>query len=183
MVDDIGGLGSDLRTNDPTPRSALMRWTTVLLFIVVVIALECGLAWWFFPQASADAGGEEPEPVTTAAVVQPVEPNVGPLVEVDLQEFSVTSFQPVSNTTWRVRFHLYGIVSERELLAFTQAYEKNQNRIRDQILEIVRSSDVSDFADAALGLIKRKISAKVNELLGQPLLRGVVFSDFDFYEQ
>ncbi len=182
MVDDIGGLGTDLRTNDPAPRSALMRWTTVLLFIVVVIALECGLAWWFFPQA-ADAGGEEPEPVTTAAVVEPVEPNVGPLVEVDLQEFSVTSFQPVANTTWRVRFHLYGIVSEHELLAFKQAYEKSQNRIRDQILEIVRSSDVSDFADAALGLIKRKISAKVNELLGQPLLRGVVFSDFDFYEQ
>jgi flagellar basal body-associated protein FliL len=183
MADEIGALGTNSYSTDPAPRRPLMRWLSMLLFIGVVITLECGLAWWFFPQAASDAGGEEPAPVTTAAVVAPKEPDVGPLVEVDLQEFSVTSFQPVANTTWRVRFHLYGVVSEQELPAFQRAYAKNQNRIRDQILEIVRSSDVSDFADAALGLIKRKISAKVNELLGQPLLRGVVFSDFDFYEQ
>jgi len=43
--------------------------------------------------------------------------------------------------------------------------------------------DVADLADAGLGLVKRKILEKVNQTLGKPLLRTIIFSEFSFVEQ
>ena len=42
---------------------------------------------------------------------------------------------------------------------------------------------IEDLTDPGLGLLKRRILAKSNDLLGKPLLRSVVFSDFSFVEQ
>jgi hypothetical protein len=47
----------------------------------------------------------------------------------------------------------------------------------------IRNSRVEDLVDPGLALLKRKILAKSNELLGQPVLRAVLFSDFSFIEQ
>ena len=45
------------------------------------------------------------------------------------------------------------------------------------------ASDVEDFTDPSLGLIKRKILARTNDVLGKPLIEEVVFSDFSFIEE
>ena len=42
---------------------------------------------------------------------------------------------------------------------------------------------MQDLADPSLGLIKRQILAKTNSLLGEPLLKEVVFSDFAVVQQ
>jgi flagellar FliL protein len=42
---------------------------------------------------------------------------------------------------------------------------------------------MSDLSDPALGLIKRQILAKTNSLLGEPLLKEIIFSDFAVVQQ
>ncbi len=48
---------------------------------------------------------------------------------------------------------------------------------------IVRNSQITDLSDPGLGLLKRQILAKTNALLGEPLLKEVIFSDFVVVEQ
>jgi flagellar FliL protein len=47
----------------------------------------------------------------------------------------------------------------------------------------IRNSRVEDLTDPGLALLKRKILAKSNELLGKLLLKAVLFSDFSYIEQ
>jgi hypothetical protein len=104
-------------------------------------------------------------------------------LEVDLEQFSVTARQPTSNTTMRIEFHLYGVVSNADKAEFERLLKVHQHRLRDQVLVIVRSAEGRDLADAGLGLIKRQILEKTNALLGKPILRAVIVSEFSYMEQ
>ncbi len=103
--------------------------------------------------------------------------------EVDLGEFTVTAFQPLTNTTTRIDFHLFGTTSAEDVAGFQKAWEENKHRLRDQVIVTLRSSEPSELTDAGLGLIKRRILEKTNRTLGKPYLRSVIFSDFSFIEQ
>ena len=103
--------------------------------------------------------------------------------EVDLGEFQVTAYQPVSSSTLFISFHLYGSVTERQVEEFNKRLEGNKHRIRDNVIVIVRSAEITDLTDAGLGLIKRRILETTNKALGKPLLQGVMFSEFSFVEQ
>ncbi len=118
----------------------------------------------------------------TPAAEEP-EPDAANQVEVDLEQFSVTAHQPTSNTTMRIEFHLFGVVSANDKAEFERLVKSSQHRLRDQILVIVRGADARDLADAGLGLIKRQVLEKINTLLGKPLLRAVIVSDFSYIEQ
>jgi hypothetical protein len=83
----------------------------------------------------------------------------------------------------RINFHLIGTVPEKEHKEFEELFTKCEHRLRDQIIFEVRKSEVADLSDPGLALLKRKILAKSNELLGKPMLHTVVFSDFAFIEQ
>jgi len=156
----------------------------VVLFLVGVVVVECLVAYFYLPNASQTAAMAE------AAVDSQTDPSSGEdesglhsQVEVDLGEFNLTSFQPRSNSTIRIDFHLYGTVDGEDAEAFHQALAENEHRFRDQVIVIVRSAEISDLTDAGLGLIKRKILEKTNRILGRPLLKTVIFSDFAFIEQ
>jgi len=103
--------------------------------------------------------------------------------EVDLGKYNVIVHQPTANLTLRVSFHLIGTVSEEEHTEFEHLLEKNQHRLRDQAIFEIRNCQIEDLTDPGLALLKRRILAKSNDLLGKPLLRSVVFSDFSFVEQ
>lgn len=104
-------------------------------------------------------------------------------LEVELGEFNVIKSQPLASTTLRISFKMYGMVGAKDEATFKELFEEKKHRFREQVLEIVRSSDVNDLNDPVLGLIKRKILEKSNRLIGKPLLTGVVFSDFAYIEQ
>lgn len=103
--------------------------------------------------------------------------------EVDLGEFTITSYQPTSSTTMFINFRLYGTILRKQTAEFNERLEASKNRVRDNIITIVRSAEVADLTDAGLGLIKRKILETTNKTLGKPLLKEVVFSDFSYVEQ
>jgi flagellar basal body-associated protein FliL len=107
----------------------------------------------------------------------------GDQCEVDLGKFTVTSHQTASNSTMRVDFRLFGIIATEHKEEFDTLLKGNQNRFREQVLVTVRSAEGTDLAEAGLGLIKRQILEKTNTLLGKPLVRSVIITDFSHIEQ
>jgi hypothetical protein len=106
-----------------------------------------------------------------------------PETEVELGKYNVVVHHPASNVTLRVNFHLIGTVETGEHHEFEELLAKNQHRLRDQAIFEIRNCQIDDLTDPGLALLKRRILAKSNDLLGKPLLRSVVFSDFSFVEQ
>jgi flagellar basal body-associated protein FliL len=100
-----------------------------------------------------------------------------------LEKYSLTIPNMKTGTSYRVDFHLWGVVAAEHEKEFQHLYEHHKHRLRDQIGTIIRRAEPSELAEPGLGLIKRTISTKVNQTLGKPVLHGVVFSEFVFYEQ
>ena len=159
-------------------------------FITAVIALECAVAYFYVPNSS--------ETAAIAGATLGIDPETGEIprdeasqydqeavdqIEVALGEFSVTTFQPVSNSTLRIDFQLYGTIALKDEVDFFQRFEENRHRFRDQVIVTIRTADITDFTEAQLGLIRRRVLERSNRVLGKPLLRGVIFSDFSFIEQ
>ncbi len=173
----------------PSTRGVLGK-ILVGLFLMGVVLAECLIVYLFLPgevETAALAGGSSPSEQNASSFPPTSEP-IGlevtvPQVEVDLGEFTITSYQPISNTTLRIDFHLYGTVATEDHKQFQEALQANIHRFRDQIIVIVRSAELTDLTDAGLGLIKRKILEKTNALLGKRYLKAVIFSDFSFVEQ
>ena len=143
----------------------------------------------FETEETVEAAAEESEPEVEAEPAEAEKPEEEPeedqeeQAEVDLGEFSVSAFQPVTNTTVRIDFLLYGTINADEKADFDEAWKDSTHRVRDQVIVTVRSCELEDLTDAGLGLIKRRILEKTNRTLGQPLLKSIVFSDFSFIEQ
>ena len=175
-------------------RPSLFAKLKVLLFVLVVIGIECSLAYLYLPSA-ADTAAMAGTAIAEQTKAEPAADKAGKAgktaaegeaadeVEVDLGQFSLTAFQPTSNTALRIDFHLYGTVGVKDEKDFLKLKEENLHRFRDQVIVTFRSADITDLTDAGLGLMKRKILERTNHTFGKPLLRTVVFSDFSFIEQ
>jgi flagellar FliL protein len=189
---------------EPAKKSPIGKKLAILGVVIAIIGIECGAAYWLLSSAgtataqageSAESKGEN-KSAEKAEHKSPKHEGKGESkeggehekdpeeqVEVVLGEFSVTSFQPATNTTLRIEFNLYGTVDAKNQTEFLAALEENQHRFRDQVLVIVRSAEITDLTDAGLGLVKRKIMEKTNQIIGKSLLHTVIFSDFSFVEQ
>jgi hypothetical protein len=168
----------------------------VLAFVAVLVGVECVVAYLCLPsaadisaQATATAGAkpkaeaEAPKHSDPAEPAQEHEPAKSEQMEVNLGQFGVTAFQPGAGSTLRIDFRLFGMVAASEEKEFTKLKEENLHRFRDQVIITLRSAEAVDLTDPDLSTIKRRIVDKTNRVLGKPLLRGVVFSDFSCIEQ
>lgn len=100
--------------------------------------------------------------------------------EVDLGKYALMVHKPAADVMLKVNFQLIGVVLGANEDALKELLAKNQHRMRDRIIFEIRNSEVADLTDPGLGLIKRRILAKSNELLGESLLEEVVFSEFSY---
>ncbi len=168
-------------------RPSLLGKASVALLLLAVVFAECMAAFFLVPDPAETAALVAPtipeEPDKSTNPLDPVEDAAEEQLEVDLTDFHVTAYQPLSNSTLRLDFHLYGTIAKEDEEAFTKAFEENKNRFRDKAIGIFRSSEVTDLTDSKLGLIKRKILETSNKILGEPYLRTIVFSEFSFIEQ
>ncbi|MCX7426555.1 MAG: flagellar basal body-associated FliL family protein [Planctomycetia bacterium] len=167
--------------SSPGGRSLLARIKIVLLVLAVVL-VECGIAYLWLPNVS-EAEAKASAEATLAATEESAEETESKPIEVDLGEFTVMAYQPASNSTLRIDFHLYGTITQEANEEFVTLKEGNHARLREQVTVIVRSAEIADLTDPGLGLIKRRILEKINRTLGKPLVQGVVVSDFSFIEQ
>jgi flagellar basal body-associated protein FliL len=185
---------------EPQELPLMIKPILVSVFVAIVILTECMFAYFLIPSSSdveawakekaqhtapsestghgesADAGHAAGDAHTAHA---PGEHEV----EMELGKYNIVIHQPAANLTMRVNFHLIGTLPEKELASFETLFHHNEHRLRDQVIFEIRNSRVEDLVDPGLALLKRKILAKSNELLGQPVLRAVLFSDFSFIEQ
>lgn len=171
-------------------KPAILGKLILLTLLATVVGFECLAASFLLPSAEETAAmaGMQPDapPTENSGIMEELaamDAEIKNQREVDLGTFTVTAFQPLSNTTMRIDFHLYGTVSKDDEEDFTMAWDENQHRLRDQVIVTLRSSELGDLTDAGLGLIKRRILEKTNRTLGKPYLRSVIFSDFSFIEQ
>lgn len=177
-------------TADVGGKSSLFAKIKILLFVGGIVLVECVAAFMILPNAEQARAGAEgvlginsdgevpfPQDAETAAE------DLVDQVELDLGQFSVTAFHPISNTTMRIDFLLYGIVGVEDEEEFLDLLEDNRHRFRDQVIITIRMADIADLTDPTLGLIKRRVLERTNRVLNKPLLRGVIFSEFSFLEQ
>ncbi len=166
--------------------SPLMGKLKVVGMVAAVVLVECAFAYMLIPSAAAD-------PQAVEAAIRAAEAdlmgnkkervNVEDEIEVDLGQFRVTSYQPATDTTFRVNFHLFGTIAEEDKDEFDVLKEANEARLREQVNVIVRAAEIPELTDPTLGLIKRRILDKINRILGKQLVKGVIFSDMSFVEQ
>lgn len=164
----------------------------ILLFVALVVTLEGAVAYVILPDVSkTKVMAEKTVASDSQAEAEEDSEDAGPQsadetadqIEVDLGEFTVTAFQPLSNTTMRIDFHLFGTIGKNDDKEFLALMDENLHRFREQVIMIVRGADSADLTDPTLGLIKRKVLERTSKTLGKPLLRDVIVSDFSFLEQ
>ena len=169
----------------------MTKMIVVSVLVTVVIVTECLFAYLMIPStAEAEAWakgqhgehGKEGEHGEHGEHGQAAHSGHGE-AEVELGKFNVIVHEPSSQVTLRVNFHLIGTVPEEEHTEFEHLLEKHQHRLRDNTIFEIRNCKIEDLTDPGLALLKRRILAKSNDLLGKPLLKSVVFSDFSFIEQ
>jgi len=190
---------------EAVPNSPPRPWRRKLKIggvVLLIVLAEWLVAYVYFPgsaqtsQAADNVPEEEQaeEPVASSEHATghkekdvhggaPQGPTLSEFQEVDLGQFAVTGYQPVSSSTQFISFHLYGTVEHKHGEEFARRLEENKHRIRDNIIVIIRSAQMTDLTDAGLGLIKRRILETTNKTLGKPLMQTVVFSEFSFVEQ
>jgi flagellar FliL protein len=167
----------------------MTKMIVVSVLVTVVITAECLLAYLMIPstaEVQAWAKGQHGEAAKAGEHGEHAEGSSHTAhaeTEVDLGKFNVIVHEPSSQITLRVNFHLIGTVPEEEHTEFEHLLEKHEHRLRDHTIFEIRNSKIEDLTDPGLALLKRRILAKSNDLLGKPLLKSVVFSDFSFVEQ
>ncbi|WDI43034.1 hypothetical protein [Bremerella sp. P1] len=158
--------------------------------ILVLVLVECVVAYLIIPSpqdviraAEMQAQSGQTDGTMMKQELQPLSADEE-TVEVDLgKPFGITAYRPLSESTMRIDFHLYATIRASDEADFTASMEKNENRFREQVIVTVRSSDEGELTDPSLGLLKRKILEKTNNILGKPMVHSIVFSEFSFVEQ
>jgi hypothetical protein len=180
----------------PAPGKSLLKRLQGAGIVSVIVIGQCMLACFLFPKGGESTASaslkKEPVAAETAKHVVPDQ------TEVDLGAFNLTVFNPKANNNLLIDFHLYGTVTsgggeaaaekkdesgDDDSAKLERMLKGHKHRFRDQVIITVRNSQIADLADPGLGLLKRQILAKTNALLGEPLLKEVIFSDFVVVEQ
>lgn len=174
----------------------IFRIIKAVAFIAVIVVVQVVVASMLVPSSkdteklakelvatsSGKSEGEHEEGAKTDGHGSEGE-NGEELHEVELGTYNVTRFNPGTNTTLAIDFELYGTVLAANTAEFEHRYEKSKARIREQITLTMHGTESVELTEAGLGLIKRQILEKTNRALGQPLLKEVLFSKFNFVER
>ena len=185
--------GTGAEAAAPKKRSGLLTLLKALGIVAAIVLVEVVAASMLIPSMhdterlakqyiAAKAGEVSDSAHESDGHVEPVKHHDN-LEEVELGTFNVTRFNPATNTTLSIDFELYGAVLAKNKGEFQHLYDKNKNRIREQVVLTMHGAEAKDLSDAGLGLLKRQILEKTNRALGQPLLAEVLFGKFNFIER
>jgi flagellar basal body-associated protein FliL len=178
----------------PKKPSGLFTIIKAVGFVLVIVIVEVVAASMFIPSAqdterlarqyvAAGEGEDAPLEDEESKGHDEDEEHGEEVEEVELGTFNVTHFNPATNSTLSIDFELFGAVLAENHAEFSELFEKNKIRIREQVILTLHGADAKDLSDAGLGLLKRQILEKTNRALGQPLVREVLFSKFNFIER
>jgi flagellar basal body-associated protein FliL len=168
--------------------NGLVKKVAAMGFVLLLIGLEALLVSMYIPssevtvemvQAAVQRGEID---VELEEVAPEADEEEAPRTrEVPMGSFDIITTNQAAAVNRSVRFRLTGAVDTEKVAEFTEKYTLNEDRLRDQILGIIRQADASDLEDG-LGLIRRQILTTVNRVLGKPYLQSVYFPEFEHQE-
>ena len=176
----------------PKNRSGLMSLIKAVAFVSVIVIVEIVAASMLVPSAEqTERLGHDLVAAAQGSVTHAEEADESSdhheashdVREVKLGTYNITRFNPASSTTRAIDFELFGTVLAEDLTEFEHLFENSRARIREQVIMTLHGAESSDLTDAGLGLLKRRILEKTNRALGQPMIREVLFSKFNFVER
>lgn len=182
----------DTRQPDAAPVKSGDKLVSKLMiagFMGGVIAVECLLAYLFIPSPDEVAAlAEENMTKKLSATFATVGNTTGRdelknMVEIQLGDYSITISQRGSSTALRADFTLAGTVLASEAADLSAMMNKYPARFREIVLYEFRNSEREDLDDPELGLIKRRILEKSNNLFGKQILKTLMIPDFSYIEQ
>lgn len=175
---------SEQQVNEQKSGGGMLGRLLIVAFMGAVVMSECLFAYFWLP--SADEVAARVEAMATKAKNEKKQGNsedeAALAVEIDLGAFTITNHRLASESTFRTDFHLWGTVLEEDQKEFAQLFERNKNRFRNLVIEVIQNSERSDLTDPGLGSIKRDLLGKSNALFGKPILKEILFAEYTFVE-
>jgi len=175
----------------PRKNRGLFRLIKAVAFVSVIVVVQIVVASMLAPSAqdtaklakdiAAAASGQSAD--TQDEHGKEAKRQEKNLKEVDLGTYNITRYNPTTNTTLAIDFELFGTVQEEDAAQFQHHFESSNARIKEQITLTMHSAESADLTDAGLGLLKRQLLEKTNRALGEPMLKEVLFSKFNFVER
>lgn len=107
----------------------------------------------------------------------------GPVDEIELGQFDVAIHDVSADATYHVNCKVAATVAEKDVVEFKELLANNENRLRERIMIEFRSASAGNLNEAGLGLIKRHILEKSNSLIGKPLIKKIIFPEYNYYVQ
>jgi flagellar basal body-associated protein FliL len=189
----LAGEPGDAAAEAPPKRrlAGILPLVKAVAFVSILVVVEVVAASMFVPSAhDTERLAKQYVAATQGQTASAAEESTsgekkeqGDVNEVELGTFNVTHFNPAANATLSIDFELFGAVLASDEKEFHTLFEKNKVRVREQIIMTLHAADAKDLSDAGLGLLKRQILEKTNRALGQPLIKEVLFSKFNFVER
>ena len=169
---------------EPQGKRSFFTSNLLVMLLLLVIALAEMLVAYFYvlPSPTTVKASIEDTVKSDVPPSTPYKPQTDESLqdeereEVDLGEFTYTD-SDTTKVPVRLSIHFYGLVNKKDHDEYNKRYDIHKNRIRNAILVILRSSKESEIADPSLGIIKNKVMVKVNEILGMPLVKGIIYID------
>jgi len=151
----------------------------ILLAFSVVVLLQMIFLAYVLRGFSSPPPGEQQESIPRLALEEPVQ-------RLDLVEFPITepftcmaaSEDAISGFNVMAKFTLK--IEKSKLSGFETLHNKVKDKIRGEIVTILRSSKIEDLNDPNCTRIRNRILLKINEILAepQPLVKEVIVVDF-----
>lgn len=169
--------------------SGLIGKLVIAGFMGGVIAVECLMAYLFIPSpdevaALAEENMSKKLPASLATEdLATSQDEMKNMVEIQLGDYSITISQKNSSVALRADFTLAGTVLATDHSSIENFMDKYKARFREIVLYEFRNSEREDLDDPELGLIKRRILERSNNLFGKPILKTLMFPDFSYIEQ
>ncbi|MCA9100199.1 MAG: flagellar basal body-associated FliL family protein [Pirellulales bacterium] len=174
----------------PTTGSSRIARLRILGVIAVVVIVECTAAYLYLPSADVSAADDPAEleqrveDLMDDEVAQLPDLSEDNKKEVELDSFQIVYHDVTQTSTYSISFTLFATIDKEDAEEFSQRFKERQNRFKDQVMTIIRSSTPEELTDSELGLIKHKILNTTNRLLGgeKPLINGIIFTEYRFAE-
>src|SRR5262245_17266141 len=145
---------------ESSAKPGLFNKLTVALLLLAILGGEAVVAFCFLPTADEVAAAGRPSKEARGDAHHDELPGLEQevsdesLKELDLEKYALTIPNMKTGTSYRVDFHLWGVVAAEHEKEFEHLYEEHKHRLRDQIGTIIRRAEPSELAEPGLGLIK-----------------------------
>lgn len=143
----------------PTRRLRLLSIRALVILVVASVVIHgVGLTWYYFAQVrnGADDGKE--------IALGPYSYSADPVER-----------SPIVSATFSLHIALIDDLARPA----RQALAQRQFRVKQDVEELLRQAHGGDFADPALGELKRRLQERINETLGIRAIADVIITDLE----